>query len=162
MLFEQPFKSHLLNAQYRDIVYTKLPRALRFNDHISMMYGRELRLPYLDYRFVEFCFSLPSCFKIDGISQKILIRDVMKNILPHIVKKTTKKAFSAAQNEWFRIFHKNAAYAIINSASFKARGYWNYDELLVKVNRFFDGDGDNSFFLWQCINLELWFREFID
>ncbi|HEY4486799.1 MAG TPA: asparagine synthase (glutamine-hydrolyzing) [Candidatus Paceibacterota bacterium] len=162
VLFEEPFNSHVLNAQYRDIVYTKLPRALRFNDHISMAWGKELRLPYLDYRLVEFCFSLPVEYKINEHSQKVLAREVMSEYLPHIVENTQKKTFSAAQNEWLRTYHKEAIYHIVNSTSFKKREYWNHAALLSKINRFFAGEGNNSFFLWQCINLELWFREFID
>ena len=157
-----PFKSHLVNAQYRDIVYTKLPRVLRFNDHVSMAYGRELRLPYLDYRFVEFCFFLPVRYKINLTSQKVLMREVMGECLPDVVRARQKKAFGGVQGEWLRKYHKRAVYGLLRSASFKKREYWNHLALMRKADAFFAGEGENSFFLWQCINLELWFRKFID
>ena len=160
--FLRPFSSHLLNAQYRDLVYTKLPRVLRFHDHMSMAYGRELRLPYLDYRFVEFCFSLPALFKINESSQKVLMREAMKDYLPGIVESAPKKAFSAVQGEWFRRYYKNVIYDILTSPSFRGRPYWDNDNLMRKADLFFSGKGDNSFFLWQCVNLELWFRKFVD
>ena len=162
MRFRAPFESHLLNAQYRDIVHTKLPRVLRFNDHVSMAYGRELRLPYLDYRFVEFCFFLPVRHKITSVSQKVLMREAMGRYLPHVVRATQKKSFGRVQGEWIRKFHKNAVYDILESASFKKREYWNHDVLMRKAGAFFSDGRENSFFLWQCINLELWFRKFID
>ncbi len=160
--FAPPFKSHLLNAQYRDIVHTKLPRVLRFNDHVSMAYGRELRLPYLDYRLVEFCFFLPTRYKINATSQKVLMREAMGGYLPKVVYATQKKSFGRVQGEWLRKFHKNAIYNLLGSASFKKRKYWNHDALTRKADTFFGGVGENSFFLWQCINLELWLRKFID
>src|SRR3989344_2376117 len=152
------FGTHLMNAQYRDIVATKLPRVLRFNDHVSMAYGRELRLPYLDYRFVEFCFFLPVRHKISSVSQKVLMREAVGRYLPHVVRATQKKSFGRVHGEWIRKFHKNAVYDILESASFKKREYWNHDVLMRKAGAFFSDGRENSFFLWQCINLELWFR----
>lgn len=160
--FEAPFSSHLQNAQYRDIVHAKLPRVLRFHDHMSMAYGRELRLPFLDYRLVEFCFSLPAQYKIDDTSQKVLIRSAMKEYLPEAVKETEKKTFSGVQNRWFRHYYQKEILELLNSDSFKKRPYWNHGALMKKVDSFLGGVGDNSFFLWQCVNLELWFKEFVD
>ena len=51
-----PFDNDLQNLQYRDLFYTKIPRALRFNDRISMMHSTELREPFLDYRFLYMFF----------------------------------------------------------------------------------------------------------
>ena len=160
--FQTPFKSRLLNAQYRDLMHTKLPRVLRFNDHVSMAYGRELRVPYLDYRLVEFLFHLPVKYKIDGGKQKVLLRNVMKKYIPEIINQKPKKAFGAIQTEWFRKYYKEAILKILNSDSFKKRPYWNHEKLETRVQEFFEGKGDNSFFIWQAINLEFWFREFID
>lgn len=160
--FKEPFKSYLLNAQYRDIVYTKIPRVLRFKDHISMAHGIEVRVPYLDYRLVEFCFFLPVRFKIRNGVHKALVRDVMKEFVPTAVLTRPKKAFGAIQVEWFRRYYKDYIRSLVSSLSFQTRGYWNAEALAAEADAFFGGKGDNSFFLWQCINLELWFRKFID
>lgn len=160
--FKKPFDSHLLNAQYRDIVYTKIPRVLRFKDHASMAHSIELRVPYLDYRLVEFCFFLPLQYKIQGERRKVLIRDVMRGVLPESTRGTGKKSFGAIQTEWFRKYYKEYLLSIVTSPSFRARGYWDENELRKEIDSFYAGKGSNSFFLWQCVNLELWFREFID
>ena len=160
--FKKPFNSHLLNAQYRDIVYTKIPRVLRFKDHASMAHSIELRVPYLDYRFVEFCFFLPLRYKIHGETRKALMRESMQGVLPGSLGGTGKKAFGAIQTEWFRKYFKKDLLSIVNSPSFRARGYWDERELMKEIDNFYAGNGGNSFFLWQCINLELWFRAFID
>lgn len=160
--FEHPFDSNLLNAQYRDLMHSKLPRVLRFNDHATMAYGRELRLPYLDHRIVEFCFWLPPSLKIDSTGHKALMRRIMKGRLPAPVHGTPKKAFGAIQTEWFRKhFHKEIM-DIIGSSSFASRSYWDHAALDRRIGEFFSGKGNNSFFIWQCINLELWFRAYID
>jgi asparagine synthase (glutamine-hydrolysing) len=48
--FERVFPDHLRNLMYRELRYTKLPRALRFRDRLSMAVGTELRPPFLDHR----------------------------------------------------------------------------------------------------------------
>ncbi len=160
--FSTPFSSHLLNAQYRDLMYAKLPRVLRFNDHATMHYSRELRVPYLDPRIIEFCFWLPPEYKIQGNEQKVLIREVMKEFLPQVIQRKAKKTFGAVQTPWLRNLYKEQVMNILNSESFQKRPYWDHEKLSKKVEAFYRGEGNNSFFLWQCINLELWFREFID
>ncbi len=160
--FPHPFVSALQNAQYRDIKYTKLPRVLRFKDHASMSVGRELRVPYLDHRLVEFCFFLPAQYKIRNGIHKMIARDVLGVYLPDIVRVRPKKIFGALQVEWLRNHYREEVLALLGSESFRNRGFWNYDKLLAKVNAFYCGEGDNSFFLWQCVNLELWFRMYVD
>lgn len=160
--FEAPFDSHLQNAQYRDLRYTKLPRVLRFNDLATMAHGRELRLPFLDHRIVEFCFWLPVEHKISYNSQKVLARKAFAHVLPEHIQRKQKVAFGAVQTPWLRAYGKDFVHDILRSQSFRERGYWNYGRLSDKVDRFFAGEGENSFFLWQVINLELWFRRYID
>ncbi len=161
--FPKPFSTHLLNAQYRDFVFTKMPRVLRFNDHVSMAYGRELRVPFLDHRIAEFCFSLPPEYKIKGENQKVLMRETMQGQISADLLSAQKKTFGAVQNVWLRYpNYKKEVIEILHSDSFRSRGYWNYENLMKRVECFYNNEVDNSFFLWQCINLELWFREFID
>jgi len=160
--FKKPFDSYLLNAQYRDIRYAKLPRVLRFNDHASMNYGREIRVPYLDHRIIEFCFSLPTRFKILDSERKVLARNMMRKLMPDIIRKKEKVTFGAVQTELFRSSFKKEILELINSKSFRERPFWNHDNLSKKIKNFYKGDGENSFYIWQCVNLEFWFRKFID
>ena len=158
----QPFESVLLNAQYRDLMYTKLPRVLRFNDRLSMASSREYRQPYLDYRLVEFCFFLSDDLKIRGDEQKFLLREAMRDIVPVEMRSRPKKTFGAIQTPWLRGELREWAQGILSSSSFKSRPYFNHTIVEKEVQKFFAGEGDNSFALWQWINLELWLREFID
>ena len=156
--FIKPFESALLNAQYRDIVYSKLPRVLRFNDRMSMAFGTEWREPYLDYRLVKFCFFLPDALKINGEMQKFLLREAMADIIPIDINKRSKKTFGATQTPWFRKYLKGEIMKILESESFGSRPYWSQEKVLEEAKKFFNGQGDNSFFIWQWVNLELWLK----
>lgn len=160
--FPAPFKSPILNLQYKDMRYIKMPRVLRFNDHISLAYSKELRVPYLDYRLAEFCFFLPKKFKLRGEEQKILLRDAMKGIVPTLGKDKPKVFFGAFQTDWLRKYFKKEVFKILDSKSFQSRPYWDAKKARESADKFFQGEGNNSFFLWQWINLEMWLRKYID
>jgi asparagine synthase (glutamine-hydrolysing) len=160
--FPALFSSDLLNVQYRDLIHTKLPRVLRFNDRLSMAHGREYREPLLDYRFVEFVFFLPDDLKIRGEEQKYLLRRAMRDFVPEQTLGRQKKTFGAQQTPWFRRYLKDYIMEILQSELFGSRPYWDQEKVLKEAGEFFSGKGDNSFFIWQWINLELWLRHYID
>ena len=70
----RPFPDALRNLQYRDMRFTKIPRALRFNDRVSMRASTELREPFLDHRLVELAFRQPADRKIRDGTGKWLLR----------------------------------------------------------------------------------------
>jgi asparagine synthase (glutamine-hydrolysing) len=160
-LFSAPFDDELMNLQYRDIRYTKLPRVLRFNDHVSMMFSKELRVPYLDVDLATFCFKLPEAIKLSGTTHKLLLREALGEYLPTGVSANKKRAFGAFQTKWLREHFEKEVRDILESDSFRARPYFNHAKVAGAIDRFFRGEGDNSFFIWQLVNVELWLRAFI-
>ncbi|MDO8515435.1 MAG: asparagine synthase (glutamine-hydrolyzing), partial [bacterium] len=75
-------KSGLNNRLKQDLFEMSLPSLLRYEDHNSMAFSIESRVPFLDYRLVEFVFSLPSEFKIRNGWNKWIMREALKDILP--------------------------------------------------------------------------------
>ena len=67
--------------QYRDIFHTKLPRILRSCDRASMGNSRELRVPLLDHRLVEFSFHMPASAKIKNGEQRVFMRNALRKRL---------------------------------------------------------------------------------
>jgi asparagine synthase (glutamine-hydrolysing) len=160
--FERPFSDHLRNLMYRELRYTKLPRALRFRDRLSMAVGAELRPPFLDHRVLAYCFALPAADRIDrGVSKAILRRAAARR-LPDAVRLAAKRSVQTPQREWFRGELRDWVRERIDTPSFWGRGWVDRRAGLRAMDDFFAGQGDNSFFLWQWINLELWAAAFLD
>ena len=97
-----------------------LPGLLQFEDRNSMAHSVESRVPFLDYRLVEFCMKLPPGFKIKNGVRKSILRNSMKTVLPNsILKRYDKLGFVSPQQEWMeenqiefeeeirKIVHKN-------------------------------------------------------
>ena len=160
--FEQPFPDALRNLMYRELRYTKLPRALRFRDRLSMAVGAELRPPFLDHQLLAYEFALPAGDRICGGVSKVVLRRAASRLLPDAVRLASKRSVQTPQREWFRSELKDWVRERIDTPSFWRRGWIDRKPALEAMEAFFRGEGDNSFFLWQWINLEMWAQQFLD
>jgi asparagine synthase (glutamine-hydrolysing) len=152
----KPFRDALRNLQYRDAFQTKLPRALRFNDRISMRAATELREPFLDQRLFELAFRQPPERKVADGTGKWLLRRMVRQLLPGGVVEAPKRPLQTPQREWLRGPLKTWAGECIEQALADWGGTW-LDEQSVRSTwkDYCAGRGDNSFFIWQWISLAL-------
>jgi asparagine synthase (glutamine-hydrolysing) len=160
-LYPKPFDDEVLNKQYRDLFYTKIPRALRFNDRISMAYSTELREPFLDYRLVEFAFSLPLDFKIRNGQTKYMLREIASDYLAADLVFAPKRALQTPQREWLADDLKEWVSRCFKELENTSCSSWFAIETLEKeLQRYFEGNTQSSFHIWQCIGLLLTLSEF--
>lgn len=154
--YPKPFDDGVLNLQYRDLFYTKIPRALRFNDRVSMAYSTELREPFLDYRLVELAFSLPEEYKIKEGVHKYLLREIVAEMLPNKVTYAPKRPLQTPQREWFANELKPLIDNTISSIRQSEFASWFHIDLLKEEwKKYLEGDQDSSFHLWQWYNFKL-------
>lgn len=151
--YSSPFSDDLQNKQYRDLFYTKIPRALRFNDRVSMMYSTELREPFLDYRLVELGFSLNQKYKIKEKQGKWLLRQIMNQKLGNDVALAPKRPLQTPQREWLANDLKD--YMEEQVDQFKKHSFAEPMEVDKVWRRYKAGENDNSFYLWQWININM-------
>lgn len=153
-LYPKPFKDEVLNKQYRDLFYTKIPRALRFNDRISMAFSTELREPFLDYRLVEFAFSLPLDFKIKNGISKFILREIASEYLADDLVFAPKRPLQTPQREWLAEDLKewvSQCFATLENSVYSS--WFDLESLRDELNSYFEGNIQSSFHIWQCISL---------
>jgi asparagine synthase (glutamine-hydrolysing) len=155
-VYPQPFSDALRNAQYRDVRYTKMPKALRFNDRASMRASTELREPFLDHRLFELAFRQPADRKISGDCSKWFLRELARRWLPAAVLEAPKRPVSTPQREWLAGPLRNWVDTCLEQA-IEAFGDTWLDPLRVRQAWAAYGRPglDNSFFLWQWVSLGL-------
>lgn len=151
-----PFPDMLRNRQYWDTRYTKIPRALRFNDRISMRCSVELREPFLDHRLFEIALRQPPDRKIRNGTRKWMLRRIAGRLLPGEVVEAPKRPLQTPQREWLRGPLMPWANDTIERALGRWRGIW-FEESRVRSEwrDYCSGQHDNSFFVWQWISLGL-------
>ncbi len=110
-----------LNTQLYEIFHhTILPTLLRNYDRYAMTSGVEIRMPFMDYRLVSFCFSLPWDSKLRNGFTKAILRDSMQGIMPDEVRlRRTKIGFNTPIVDWIKGAWKPFLLDTIHSQDFK-------------------------------------------
>ncbi len=86
-----------------DTLQRLLPSLLRYEDRNSMAFSIETRLPFLDYRLVEFAFALPDEQKLDGVTTKSILRRALADrIPPAVLARRDKMGFETPADVWLR------------------------------------------------------------
>lgn len=134
-----------------------LPMLLHFEDRDSMAHGVEARLPFLDYRLVEFCLGLPEDFKLaDGWTKRVL-REGMRHRLPERVRlRRDKLGFATAEEVWLR---DPAFVGLLDQAIASAGGVLTA-AARAKALRIMTGQEPFNFLAWRFIHFGLWLQRF--
>lgn len=144
-----------------DLLATKIPRGLRFNDRMSMGRSKELRVPFLDHRVVEFGLAVPAERLLNEHGSKALFRKIATRWVPDNVAFAAKRSVQSPQREWLRQHWRPFVSGLLGSESFADRGWIDPARATGIYDDYCRDGGDNSFFIWQWLNLELWAREFL-
>lgn len=150
------------NSLYNQIDYS-LNSLLRYEDRNSMAFAIESRVPYLDYRLVEFIFSLPDNQKIRNGTTKWVMRQASKGLMPEKIRiRQDKIGFATPEDIWIKKDLKNEMKTVFSSRSFKDRGFFDQEKTLEKFDQYLAGKIKNYQLFWRLYNLEIWYRIFID
>jgi asparagine synthase (glutamine-hydrolysing) len=71
-------------------------------DKMSMAHSLEVRVPFLDHRFVELAASIPSRHKLPGFTTKSIFKKAMKDRLPPGIAYRKKQGYSFPIKNWLR------------------------------------------------------------
>ncbi len=141
---------------------TYLHNVLERMDKMSMAHGLEARVPFLDYRIVEFAARLPSNVRAPGLQRKALVKAAARGLVPDDIIDRPKSGFGVPLAQWMRQDSALGCYLdMLLEARTSQRGWWDNLRLqrLVKEHR--DG-ADHSELLWGITNCELWARKLLD
>jgi len=148
---------------YLAMTRTSLPGLLHYEDRNSMAHSIEARVPFLDYRLVEYAFSLPDDQKIKNGYTKAILRNSMKGILPEQIRtRTDKMGFVTPERIWLSTELRNWLDDIINSPSFKGREYFDHTQVVNSLAQYRAQQRDLGFIIWRWVNLELWMTGMVD
>jgi asparagine synthase (glutamine-hydrolysing) len=146
---------------YTDIK-TYLVELLMRQDQMSMSTSIESRVPFLDHRLVEFAARLPDRLKLQGFSTKYVLRQAMRGLLPRSILARRKMGFPVPFGQWMRTEWNAVAADVLLDHRTRERGFLETASVsrLLREHRSGQCDGGNA--IWALLNLELWFRTFID
>jgi len=150
------FPDALRTRQYIDTRYTKIPRALRFNDRVSMRASTELREPFMDHRLFELALRQPPGRKIANGVHKWLLRKITRKLVPCEVVEAPKRPVQTPQREWLAGPLHDWTQSCIETIITEYGGAWfSKDSMINAWRSYCNGESSNSFYVWQWISLAL-------
>jgi len=159
------FEIKSLNENLRNEIITRLPRLLKYEDRNSMAFNIETRLPFLDYRLVEYLLNVPAVYKIHNGYSKFILRYSMEGILPEKIRtRKDKIGFEVPQKEVLMGLHEHLELEILRDEAVsdfliqyvdinKVKN--NYNALVMREKQ-----GPLNGILWRIWNLGLWWKQF--
>jgi asparagine synthase (glutamine-hydrolysing) len=136
---------------------------LRYEDRNSMAHSLEARVPFLDHRLVELCFSLPPQELFYRGETKSVLRRALGDLLPPSVRaRRDKVGFVTPEGDWLRGQLGRLAADVFASQRFRERGFVNAAAARRRLERHRKGELTAGMELWRALNLELWARAFVD
>jgi asparagine synthase (glutamine-hydrolysing) len=140
-----------------DLTKHILPALLNYGDAISMAHGIETRLPFLDYRLVEYCARLPLEFRIGRGDTKRLLRQFLRRVgLPEVAARRDKQGYPTPITHW--LAQPGVAEETYLDHGARIQEYVDQNALrrLVKHQR--DGSSAGVNHLYRLLTTELWLR----
>lgn len=133
---------------------------LAYSDKASMAASVESRPPLTDHRLVEFMFSLPPNYRINGNQQKYLMKKVAERYLPKSIVHRPKAPFGSPLRAWIRGPLAPMVDDLLSEERIKARGLYTptYVSSLIDNDR--RGVEDNAMLIWTLLTNEMWFQTF--
>jgi asparagine synthase (glutamine-hydrolysing) len=146
------FETYNLNL----ITQKTLNNILHYEDVSSMQESIEIRSPFMDYRLMEFAFSIPVELKFKNGVTKVIQRETIGKMLPDYITNNRRKiGFSTPFKDFISddTTFKSYIFGVLNSRSFSTKEIWNAGKI-VKV--FENPSIYPDFPFWRFINLEIW------
>lgn len=133
---------------------------LRDADQMSMAVALEVRVPFLDYQFVETVLGIKDEYKYPHTPKKLLT-DALGDLLPMDIINRPKMGFTLPWKEWLKNDLRD--FCEDNIIEFSKREFVKRDAILVMWNRFLNNDPKITWSrIWHLIVLNHWIKTNID
>lgn len=138
---------------------TLLPGLLQVEDRMSMAWGLESRVPFVEPKIVEFAATMPADIKFKDGTLKMILVDTMKQSIPEsILNRKNKMGFPVPLNKWLKSEVKDFVFDIFNGRNSDTRGYIDNKKIKTKMEK----ESQFGRTVWGLLSLEIWHQQFHD
>jgi asparagine synthase (glutamine-hydrolysing) len=141
---------------------TYLVELLMKQDQMSMAASIESRVPFLDHPLVEFAAGLPDRMKLRGFTTKWILREAVASVLPPAILTRRKMGFPVPFGIWAGSTHNGMLRDVLLDRRTRERGITDTRAVGALLDAHASGRANGADALWSLLNLELWYRTFID
>jgi asparagine synthase (glutamine-hydrolysing) len=128
-------------------------------DRAGMAVSLETRMPFLDHRLVEFCWSLPLSMKIRQGKGKWILREMLHKYVPREYFDRPKMGFSIPLAAWLRGPLREWGEALLEKGKLAQSGYLNPMLVRKKWEEHVSGVRNWHFPLWNVLMFQAWLEK---
>ena len=158
-VFNHPDTKSYYNKMTHYDMATNLPALLQVEDRVTMASSLESRVPLLDHRIADHVASMPPRLKFRGGELKHVLKRAIGDLLPApVLQRKDKMGFPVPLHLWARGAARDFFGDVLLGRRCRERGLFDPAAVEWLMNSE-DAFGRR---LWGLLNLELWYRTFID
>jgi asparagine synthase (glutamine-hydrolysing) len=155
-------RSGLLERLLYMDVKTYLVELLMKQDQMSMSMSIESRVPFLDHVLVAFVSRLPSRLKLHRLTTKRILREAVRELVPRGVRTRRKMGFPVPFGAWVRGRWYDTVRDVLLDRRARERGVIEPTAVTRLLEDHARGRLAAGDAIWALVNLELWYRTFVD
>ncbi|AFH49783.1 Glutamine-hydrolyzing asparagine synthase [Ignavibacterium album JCM 16511] len=131
----------LRTSQINDIDYYSVPFLNRYEDRNSMAFSKEIRLPFLDHRLVDFLVNISPDKKMKNGWSKYILRKSFPELPKQIRWRRDKKGFVLPESKWLKEDLRDSIHSMFGGKNFLSQfGLIDSNKFLEYYNDFLNGD----------------------
>lgn len=154
----QPY-SPVHEALWRDHSSDILPALLHYGDAISMAHGIESRLPFMDYRLVEWVFSRQPDLLREGKSKSHVRNYLARRGYSAIANRADKIGYAVPMLDWWNSVGQLTLRDIIGDPGAQIWGVFDRSEVEKLANRAATGSYRHLFHIYKIVTTGIWLRQ---
>jgi asparagine synthase (glutamine-hydrolysing) len=109
-------------------------------DRVAMANSLELRVPFLDFRVIDFAMKLPTSWKIKVLKEKFILKEAFRGLIPESIIARPKHPYRAPIKDVFFGAGSGYAHDFLSEGYLKKTGYFDVSKTGHLVNRFVKAD----------------------
>jgi asparagine synthase (glutamine-hydrolysing) len=129
-------------------------------DKMTMANSLELRVPLLDHKLLEFAATLPSNFKVRGLTTKYIAKRALGKQIPDEIIERKKAGFPVPYENWLQTDLRASIHDVLLDRETLDRGYFK-KSAIEKLLRDNVESGAHARDIFSLLVLELWHRQFL-
>lgn len=149
-------------ALYCDLK-TYLPEdILAVTDRLSMHHSLEVRVPFIDHKFLEFCATIPADIRMKGFRKKYLLKKASRSLLPDAVIDHRKQGFIGPMTQWLKHDLKPYVLETLTEKKLAKHGFVNPKTVNRILDEHFSGKEIHDTLIWSLLVFQKWFELYME